>query len=183
MRGHPLSFAVFKQGPWHHSGVLGLEETQLSLRSPFLDNELVRTVFRAPESATTTNDVCLRLIADGNPALSRIRTDRGVGGGAGRLSGAIARALLEFTFKAEYAYDLGMPQPVARIDRRLGFLHLERLFLGRHKVAHFRLWYRDALASIAARSPGRISSARGSRRSSTTTSTGAATSPRRSTRC
>ena len=25
-------------------------------------------------------------------------------------------------------------------------MHLERLFLGRHKVFHFRLWYRDALA-------------------------------------
>ena len=25
-------------------------------------------------------------------------------------------------------------------------LHLERLFLGRHKLLHFRVWYRDALA-------------------------------------
>ena len=25
-------------------------------------------------------------------------------------------------------------------------LHLERLFLGRHKVFHFRIWYRDVLA-------------------------------------
>lgn len=25
-------------------------------------------------------------------------------------------------------------------------LHLERLFLGRHKFAHFRVWYRDRLA-------------------------------------
>ena len=25
-------------------------------------------------------------------------------------------------------------------------LHLEKLFLGRHKVAHFRVWYRDELS-------------------------------------
>ena len=32
------------------------------------------------------------------------------------------------------------------IDHAFSALHLERLFLGRHKVFHFRLWYRDALA-------------------------------------
>ena len=41
---------------------------------------------------------------------------------------------------------MGMPQAVARIDHALSALHLERVFLGRHKVFHFRLWYRDALA-------------------------------------
>jgi asparagine synthase (glutamine-hydrolysing) len=40
---------------------------------------------------------------------------------------------------------MGMPQPVAQIDHALSAFHLERLFLGRHKVFHFRLWYRDAL--------------------------------------
>jgi asparagine synthase (glutamine-hydrolysing) len=58
----------------------------------------------------------------------------------------VPRALLEFQFKAEYAYDMGMPQWVARLDHAFSPLHLERLFLGRHKVFHFRVWYRDALA-------------------------------------
>jgi asparagine synthase (glutamine-hydrolysing) len=40
-----------------------------------------------------------------------------------------------------------MPQPVARLDHLLSGLHLERLFLGRHKLLHFRVWYRDTLAS------------------------------------
>jgi asparagine synthase (glutamine-hydrolysing) len=90
--------------------------------------------------------VSLRLIADGNAALGRIPTDRGVGGKRNRLLSKASRALLEFQFKAEYAYDMGMPQWVARIDHAFLPLHLERLFLGRHKVFHFRIWYRDALA-------------------------------------
>jgi len=142
-RGHPLSFAVFKQAPWHHYGLLALEETQVALRSPYLDNDLVRTVFRAPASVLTNNDVCLRLIAEGDPVLRQIRTDRGIG--ATGVSAAASRALLEFLFKAEYAYDYGMPQWVARIDHVLSGLHLERLFLGRHKFHHFRIWYRDVL--------------------------------------
>jgi asparagine synthase (glutamine-hydrolysing) len=32
------------------------------------------------------------------------------------------------------------------VDSLLGPLHLERLFLGRHKFYHFRYWYRDSLA-------------------------------------
>jgi asparagine synthase (glutamine-hydrolysing) len=144
--GNPLSFAVFRQAPWHHYGLLALEESQLSLRSPYLDNALVRAVFRAPQPAVANDDVCLRLIADGNPALQRIRTDRGLAGGADSLYAAVRRGLLEFTIKAEYAYDYGMPQCVAGIDHLFSPFHLERIFLGRHKFYHFRVWYRDALA-------------------------------------
>jgi asparagine synthase (glutamine-hydrolysing) len=146
IQGHPLSFAVFRQAPWHHYGLLALEQTQLTLRSPYLDNDIVRTVYRAPQSVLTNNDISLRLIADGDATLRRLRTDRGVGGNGSRLAASAARGYLEFTFKAEYAYDYGMPQWVARIDHALSPLHFERLFLGRHKFYHFRVWYRDALA-------------------------------------
>jgi asparagine synthase (glutamine-hydrolysing) len=39
-----------------------------------------------------------------------------------------------------------MPQWLARIDHTLSPLRLERLFLGRHKFYHYRVWYRDALS-------------------------------------
>jgi asparagine synthase (glutamine-hydrolysing) len=40
-----------------------------------------------------------------------------------------------------------MPQWVAQIDHLFSPLHLERIWLGRHKVFHFRVWYRDQLAN------------------------------------
>ena len=116
----------------------------LTVRSPCLDSEFMRTVYRAP-SASVPRDVRRRLIADGNPALARLATDRGVSDSR-TLSTAINRAWLDFTLKAEYAYDYGMPQWLAPIDRRLSWLRPERLFLGRHRMFHFRVWYRDALA-------------------------------------
>lgn len=142
---HPLSFAVFRQAPWHHYGLLSLEQTQVVLRSPYLDNELVRTVFRAPASVLTNSDLSLRLISDGDPALGRIPTDRGLAFGDKRISTRARNSWIEFTVKAEYAYDYGMPQWMAKTDRLLLPLHLERLFLGRHKFCHFRIWYRDSL--------------------------------------
>jgi len=146
LRGHPLSFAVFRQAPWHHYGLLALEQTQISLRSPYLDNEFVRTVYRAPQSTLVNHDVSLRLITEGNAALGRIRTDRGLAADQGCLLAPVSRWLLDFTFKADYAYDYGMPQWVARIDHLFSPFRLERLFLGRHKFYHFRVWYRDALS-------------------------------------
>jgi asparagine synthase (glutamine-hydrolysing) len=147
LHGNRLSFAAFRQTPWHHYGLLALEKTQVSLRSPYLDNDFVKTVFRAPQSVLSDNDVCLRLIEDGDPALRRIRTDRGVGGELPPLAATLARWYQEFTFKAEYAYGHGMPPWLARIDHLASSLHLERLFLGRHKFYHFRVWYRDVLSN------------------------------------
>ena len=145
-RQHPVTFAAFTQSPWYHHGILSMEQSQLTVRSPFLDNDFVRTVYRAPKEYASSGDIRLRLIQDGNPALGRVRSDRGVGGNGSRLTSAFGRAYQEFTFKAEYAYDYGMPQSVARVDHLLSALRLERLFLGRHKLLHFRVWYRDQLA-------------------------------------
>jgi asparagine synthase (glutamine-hydrolysing) len=152
IQGHAVSFTAFRQAPWFQYGLLALEQTQLSLRSPFLDNDVVQTAFRAPRSEVVKSDIfednneCERLIADGSPALHEIRTDRGLGG-SGRWSSPLSRGYQELTFKAEYAYDYGMPQSLARIDHAVSWLHLERLFLGRHKFCHFRVWYRDQLSS------------------------------------
>src|SRR5206468_1811261 len=135
-----------RQAPWHHYGLLALEQTQLTLRTPYLDNDFVRMIYRAPAAALSNNDVCLRLIAEGDQAMSRIRTDRGSANGRGHLSATVDRWRHEFFYKAEYAYDYGMPDWLVRSDRRLAGLHLDRLFLGRHKFCHFRVWYRDALS-------------------------------------
>jgi asparagine synthase (glutamine-hydrolysing) len=145
-RTHPVTFAAFRQSPWYHRGVLSLEESQLTVRSPFLDNNFVQTVYRAPKSADLKEDVRLRLIHDGNPTLGQIRTDGGIGGNSGRVTSRLTQFSLNFLSKAEYAYDYGMPQWVARIDHHLSALHLERIFLGRNKLLHFRLWYRDSLS-------------------------------------
>ena len=65
----------------------------------------------------------------------------------GRIVFSDSHAYLEFTFKAEYAYDYGMPDWLTHLDQTFSWLRAERLFLGRHKFLHFRVWYRDALAS------------------------------------
>jgi asparagine synthase (glutamine-hydrolysing) len=143
--GNVVSFVAFKQVPWHHYSRFALEQSQLTIRSPFLDNELVGLAYQAPDDITENRKIAERLIAEGNPALVAFPTDRGPLGRSGLL-GKVSEQFQEFTFKAEYAYDYGMPQWLAKVDRTLEPLHLERAFLGRHKYAHYRIWYRRELA-------------------------------------
>ena len=141
-----LAFVAFKQVPWHHHSRFALERSQLTLRSPYLDNELVALAFRAPAGAALQTELALRLIADGNPALAGLGTDRGLLRRGVPLLTPLVHGYQEFMFRAEYAYDYGMPDWLAQLDNSLRLLHLEKLFLGRHKFYHFRYWYRNALA-------------------------------------
>jgi len=143
--GHRLTFIAFKQVPWHHHARKALEQSQLTVRSPFLDNELVALAYRAPRELASSPQPLLRLMAEGNPALESIPTDRAYRRAAMTLFSGMAKAWQEFTAKAEYAYDYGMPARLARIDHAISRLRAERLFLGRHKFYHFRVWYKKQL--------------------------------------
>jgi len=145
LQGHRLSFTSFKQAPWFLASKFTVERSQVTYRTPYFDNDLVALAYQTP-AKLLHNGPALRLIADGNPALGMIGTDRGL---AFRSVPGVNRALhwyQEFTFKAEYAYDYRMPQWLARLDHAFAPLRLERLFLGRHKFHHFRVWYRDELS-------------------------------------
>jgi asparagine synthase (glutamine-hydrolysing) len=145
-RGRRLSLITMKQVPWHHHSRLAIEQSQLTMRSPYLDNEVVKLAYQAPTGHEFSKTPALRFVADQCRKLSRIPTDRGLlyrpTPGLTRL----ANLYQEFMFRAEYAYDYGMPQWLAPIDQRLKPMRPERAFLGRHKFYHFRVWYRDKLA-------------------------------------
>lgn len=146
-QGHWLSFIAFKQVPWHHYSRFSVEQSQLTVRSPYLDNDLVSLMYQASYQDVQNKQHSLKLIAEGNAGLAKIPTDRGLLYSPLPLLTLLQHQYAEFTAKAEYAYDYGMPQSLAKIDHLFAPLHLEKLFLGQHKFYHFRVWYRDELAS------------------------------------
>jgi asparagine synthase (glutamine-hydrolysing) len=141
-----LSFIAFKQVPWHHRSRLSVEQSLVTMRSPYLDNELVALMYQAPDHVAVADDASLKLMGDGRANLGRIPTDRGLSYPPTPVLTKMRHLYQEFTVRAEYAYDYGMPKWVARVDHVFAPFHLERLFLGRHKFHHFRVWYRDKLA-------------------------------------
>jgi asparagine synthase (glutamine-hydrolysing) len=145
-QGHRLSFIAFKQSPWHIYPRLALERSQLTLRSPYFDNDLLKLAYQAGPGSLSSAPA-LRIIADANPGLGKLGTDRATLLRSIPGVTAIRHGVQEFTFKAEYAYDYGMPQWLTRVDGWFKPLHLEKLWLGRHKFYHFRIWYRDRFAA------------------------------------
>ena len=140
------SFIAFKQVPWHHYARMAVEHSQLTLRSPFLDNELVPVAYQSPPELSVNKALGHRYIDEHNPALAGIPTDRGAVAGNGAPRSRIAAFRQELMPRVEYMFDYGMPQWLAKFDRVLSPLRVERLFLGRQKFYHFRTWYRDELA-------------------------------------
>ena len=141
-----LSFIAFKQVPWHHYARFAEEQSQLTIRSPYLDNELVQLAYRAPAGQLVNKELSYRYTTDMQPALAGAPTDRG----RLRLPKFIPRKLIEVSMelgpRMEYYFDYGMPHWLAKVDRALSPLRLERHFLGQQKYYHFRTWYRHAMA-------------------------------------
>lgn len=144
--GHPLTFIAFRQMPWLHRARLAAERAEITPRTPFLDPALVALAYQAPPESRTSAEPLLRLIATRSPELAAIPTDRGLRHPPLPWVTPLAAAWRETTARAEYAWDYGLPRWLAPLERKLRPLHPEKLFLGRHKFAHFRLWYREPLA-------------------------------------
>jgi asparagine synthase (glutamine-hydrolysing) len=147
---NPVTFAAFSEIPWNLFGRLAAAQTALTLRSPYMDNELVALMYRAPAHTRETNETSRRLIADLSPKLAAIETDMGYGGATPAPLAAIKRLHRYALFKAEWYYNMGMPQWVAPLDGTPLLTMWEPLFLGWHKIDHYRLWFRDRFKNYLA---------------------------------
>lgn len=146
IKGHRLSCTVFKEAPFFNYNRNSIEQSQITKRSPFMDNELISLVYKAPYAAVTNDQISLQLVKDGNIQLSKIITNRGAGGNSFGLLSKSKQKYYEVLHLAEIGYDYGMPNWLSRIDYYLTTFHFEKLFLGRNNFYHFRIWFRNELS-------------------------------------
>jgi asparagine synthase (glutamine-hydrolysing) len=146
-KGHKVSFTAFKEIPWRMYGCNVSAQSQLTVRSPYMDNDLIRLVYQAPEDARSNNEIALRLIADKNMRLSGILTDMGAGVGRNAWVLNCAQIVYKTLFRVEWYYSVGLPHWLIRLDNVLRFLQPERLMLGWHRYLHYRMWFRYELSN------------------------------------
>jgi asparagine synthase (glutamine-hydrolysing) len=141
-----VSFSSFLQAPYQSYGRYAIERSKLIPRTPFLDNEIVRLVYQAPE---TVDGLLLSqsVIRHFRPDLIKIPTDRGYLGDGGSFLKFMRRGLHEVIFKSEYFTNNGFPNSVRLAMELVPQNIYEYLFLGRNKFYHFRKWLRQAWAS------------------------------------
>ncbi len=141
---HPVTFAAFREIPWRLWGTVRCASSQIVFQTPYMDNELVALLYRAPSKLRSGAAVPQRFVEAVDPRLAKLPTDRGPSATAGRLLGAVQRLSGRVSFKADYWLSEGMPSPLIPYENRLRAT-ARSLFPKSHKYLQYRAWFRGRL--------------------------------------
>ena len=145
---HPVTFAAFREIPWNLFGSLAAAKSQVTFRTPYLDNELVALAYRTPEQLWKSSQPALQLIKAHSALLSGIPTDRGFSGNNSGLGFLVRRFLAEATFKIDYYNSEGLPRLLSPLDSMLRRVSSNLGILGMHKYLPYSHWFREKLAPV-----------------------------------
>ncbi len=147
-QGHPLSIAVFKDFPWREYSKIAIEDSQSTFRSPYLDNDLVGLMYRAPSRLRASNWPQRRIIRECNPHLSTLISDRGYGEQTNPFVAKVIELSYKTLFKFDYAYFFALPHWLTRVDSILLSRNGGKPILGQsQKFEFYRGWYHRPMAS------------------------------------
>jgi len=152
-RRHKLTFLLQNAIPWWWNAFVTLEASQVEVRSPFLDNDLIKVLYKAPPVGSDFGmQFELNLIAKTKPSLMEIPTTGTYGGNKAWPISSIVKSYIKTLLILDKIYirerlPFGMTHAVAKIDSRLiSPLHFDRLFAGYADFRRYRTWFRDELA-------------------------------------
>lgn len=145
-RPHPLSRVVGDEIAWYEYGRVAVEQSALVLRTPFMDNSLVKLMFQAGAEIRATRDLQSSFVIDRSRPLAAISTNLGIIGKDRSLRNKLNYLPLWALFKIEYIYLYATPHWITWLDRRLEKLRLERIITGRQKFEGYRIWFKTHFA-------------------------------------
>ena len=137
-KGHPVTFAAFREIPWSLFGSFSAGGSQIDLRTPYLDNEIVALAYQIPDSVRTSPLPALRFVKDNNPVFSGIPTDMGGVGEDRGAAAALRHVFSKATFKLDYLNNEGLPHWLSPFDPLLRRFNSRTGMLGLHKHLHYR---------------------------------------------
>lgn len=151
---HAFSFLLFNEISWWWNGFIASESSQVTVRSPFLDNDLIKLLYRMPLKDTDIGiDFELNFIKKHNPDLLSVPTTGTFGGNRPVFISKPYQFLLQLLINMDKIYirerlPLSMTHWVGRLDYLLKPLHIDKLFMGLTDFRRYRVWYRDQLAGF-----------------------------------
>jgi asparagine synthase (glutamine-hydrolysing) len=145
-QGHALTRVVTEEIPWHEHPRVAVEQSQLVLRTPYMDNELVKLMYQAPFGSRAAGDLQERYVRERAPEFARHITNMGRFSSSNPLVTKFFYYFFRAFFKVEYVYLYATPHWLTSLDRKLEHWHLERLLSGRQKWEAYRIWIKTAFA-------------------------------------
>jgi asparagine synthase (glutamine-hydrolysing) len=146
-KGHQLSVSIFKDFPWREYNKIALEQSQMVLRSPYMDNDLVELMYRAPVGVRSQNWPQRRIIKECNAGLGEILSDMGFGEGRNPIIARWFELYYHTMFKLDYRYVFALPHWLTRVDTVVMAMNGEQPILGSQKFEHYRIWFRRELSN------------------------------------
>jgi asparagine synthase (glutamine-hydrolysing) len=144
---NPLSYTLFRQLPVQGYGRNAIERSQLLMRAPFLNDDVVQALYRAPGEVRRSHAASLAVIGQRRELLEPA-TDLGLLGDSPSSVRAVRRYYRTGLAKAEYLVSHGAPDWMAVLTANPLGAMLERAFLGHHKFQHFRRWIRRDIPTL-----------------------------------
>ena len=143
---HPVTFAAFNEVSGKRFGIPAAARSQLTFRTPYLDNDVVALAYRVPASLQSSARPVFSAIKRNNPELGAIPTDMGGILETNRLASASRRIFSRGAFKLDYFYNEGLPHWLSRLDPFFRRINSALGIVGRHKFLHYRSWFQQELA-------------------------------------
>ncbi|HTV40883.1 MAG TPA: asparagine synthase-related protein [Candidatus Sulfotelmatobacter sp.] len=144
---HPVTFAAFKEMPWNRFGTVSACCSQLCLRTPYMDNELVALAYRTPVSLRKSSDSAVTFIRNNNKAVANIPTDMGYLGSASRPASAFNKMAAKVLFRFDYHYNHGLPAKYSLLEPVFRPVAACMQHFGSHRYLRYHNWFRNELAS------------------------------------
>jgi asparagine synthase (glutamine-hydrolysing) len=144
---HPVTFAAFREIPDLRFALPAASRSQVTFRTPYLDNEIVALAYQAPESVRMSSDCTLSVVKANDPSLSKVPTDMGEMGEANGLAVASRRIFAKAACKLDYFRSEGLPYGLSRLDSLLTQISSALGIAGLHKYLPYRIWFRRELAA------------------------------------
>lgn len=152
-RGNEFSFRLYSEIPWWWNGFTAAESSQVAVRAPYLDNDFVKILYRAPSRNMDYGATFqLDLINKYCPALMKLPTTGTYGGSSSKAISAIRKNFYQTLIIADKLHireklPYGLTHWLGRVDYLFSPLHLDKLVMGLADFRRYRVWYRDQLAS------------------------------------
>jgi asparagine synthase (glutamine-hydrolysing) len=141
-----VTAAARKEIPWGIFGSIATCRSQLSFRTPYLDQRLVALAYRMPAALQGSARPFVSAVKRFDVGLAAIPTDLGFLGNGGSLVALPRRALAEATFKLEYLRSDGIPRWARAVAPAFDKLSARVGVGGAHKYLRYRHWFRQQLA-------------------------------------
>ncbi len=145
---HADTFAIFREVPWNIFGSVAVGRSQVVIRTPYLDNALVKLAYQSPPALRKSALPASRLVAANRKILNEIPTDRGYAGNNSGPAFLGRRIFSEVTFKLDYFSNEGLPQKLSLFNPAFRYTAAKLGWAGMHKYLRYSQWFRRELSGF-----------------------------------